>query len=58
MLSLVDIGSGLWNFAGKEFIGRPGRRFFNDLEMMCAGFTILSTEKTNSVAAVLEQRVV
>jgi len=43
MLSLVDIGSGLWKFAGKEFIGRPGRRFFNDLEMMCARFTILST---------------
>jgi hypothetical protein len=37
MLSLVDIGSGLWRFAGKEFVGQPGRRFFNDLEMMQLG---------------------
>ena len=37
MLSLVDIGSGLWQYAGKELAGQPHRRFFNDLEMMELG---------------------
>ena len=37
MLSLVDIGAGLWRFAGQEFPGEPDRRYFNDLEMMQLG---------------------